>query len=108
MGTGCSGCHNGVAIGGGTFRKFGVAEDAGASQRRHDALYFHDGSVKTLPEAVRIMAKVQLGKDTALWAIVIFLRSLTGKVPKNFATAPVLPTGGFAPASGIGTARLTK
>ena len=69
-------------------------------------LYFHDGSVKTLPEAVRIMAKVQLGKtlpDQATQAIVIFLGSLTGKVPQNFATAPVPPTGGFAPASGIGT-----
>jgi len=24
--------------------------------------YFHDGSVRSLPEAVRIMAKVQLGR----------------------------------------------
>ena len=62
--------------------------------------YFHDGSVRTLPEAVRIMAKVQLGKtlsaeDTA--AIVAFLGSLTGKVPPSFAEAPVLPPAGFNP-----------
>ena len=46
------------------------------------------------------MAKVQLGKtlpDQDTKAIVTFLGSLTGKVPQNFATAPVLPTGGFAP-----------
>jgi cytochrome c peroxidase len=60
--------------------------------------YFHDGSVGTLPEAVRIMARVQLGKklsdeDTA--SIVTFLKSLTGKLPENFANNPVLPVGGF-------------
>ena len=27
MDTGCSGCHNGVVVGGGMFRKFGVVED---------------------------------------------------------------------------------
>jgi len=27
--------------------------------------YFHDGAINTLPEAVRIMAKAQLGKDPA-------------------------------------------
>lgn len=129
MDTGCSGSRNGVAIGGGTFRKFGVVEDywketgskkvdngrfdvtnnpadmyvfkvPGLRNVAMASLYFHDGSVKTLPEAVRIMAKVQLGKtlpDQDTKAIVTFLGSLTGKVPQNFATAPVLPTGGFAP-----------
>jgi cytochrome c peroxidase len=60
--------------------------------------YFHDGSVRTLPDAVRVMAKVQLGKtlsdkDTA--AIVTFLGSLTGKVPSNYSEAPVLPPAAF-------------
>ena len=66
-----------------------------------EPLYFHDGSVRTLPEAVRIMARVQLGKtlsDQDTNAIVAFLGSLTGKVPQNFAEAPVLPPAGFAPA----------
>jgi cytochrome c peroxidase len=61
-------------------------------------LYFHDGSVRTLPEAVRIMAKVELGKTLSAKdtdAIVAFLGSLTGSVPKSFAEAPVLPRDGF-------------
>jgi cytochrome c peroxidase len=60
--------------------------------------YFHDGSVKTLPEAVRVMARVQLGKtlsDGDTEAIVAFLKSLTGPLPKDFAVAPVLPPAGF-------------
>jgi cytochrome c peroxidase len=47
------------------------------------------------------MAKVQLGKtlsDKDTTSIITFLGSLTGKVPKNFAEAPVLPPGSFAPA----------
>jgi cytochrome c peroxidase len=66
--------------------------------------YFHDGAARTLPEAVRIMAKVQLGKtlsDQDTNAIVTFLGSLTGKVPPNFAEAPVLPPAGFAPAADV-------
>ncbi len=56
--------------------------------------YFHDGSVRSLPEAVRIMAKVQLGRalsdqDTA--DIVAFLGSLTGNLPQGFVDAPILP-----------------
>lgn len=56
--------------------------------------FFHDGSVATLPEAVRIMAKLQLGKtlaDEDVSLIVSFLESLTGQVPADFASVPVLP-----------------
>jgi cytochrome c peroxidase len=56
--------------------------------------YFHDGSVASLDAAVRIMAKVQLGvevDDKAAKDIVAFLGSLTGPLPANYATAPVLP-----------------
>src|SRR5262249_41270239 len=63
--------------------------------------YFHDGSVKTLPKAVQVMSTVQLGSDLSdeeTTAIVSFLGSLTGKLPENFASAPVLPSAGFAPA----------
>lgn len=88
--TGCIACHNGVGVGGGDFKKFGVLEDywkATGSQEidkgravdtkkaedeylfkvpslRNVAMtapYFHDGSVTSLDAAVRIMAKVQLG-----------------------------------------------
>src|SRR6266436_1415346 len=43
--------------------------------------YFHDGSVATLPQAVRVMAHVQLGvtlNDTDTRDIMAFLESLTG------------------------------
>jgi cytochrome c peroxidase len=45
------------------------------------APYFHNGSVKTLPEAVRVMAKTELKKelpDATVQDIVAFLDSLTG------------------------------
>ena len=56
--------------------------------------YFHDGSVATLPQAVRIMAQLQLGKtlnDEDVSQIVSFLESLTGAVPADFAKVPSLP-----------------
>ena len=140
MDTGCSGCHNGVVIGGGMFRKFGIVEDywkeTGSKEvdkgrfdvtnkpsdmfvfkvpgLRNVAMtppYFHDGTVATLPAAVRIMAKVQLSttlSDQHTNEIVAFLGSLTGKVPQNFDTAPALPPGGFVPASGADAGRATK
>jgi cytochrome c peroxidase len=57
--------------------------------------------VSTLPEAVKVMARVQLGvslNDADTGDIVAFLESLTGELPANFATAPVLPPGAVAPA----------
>jgi cytochrome c peroxidase len=125
---GCAACHNGVGVGGGMFQKFGVVEtywtatgSLAVDQGRADvtknpadqyvfkvpilrnvamtAPYFHDGSVVTLPEAVRIMARVQLGatlNDTDTHDIVAFLESLRGDLPADFATAPVLPAGTVA------------
>ncbi len=127
MQVGCAGCHNGAGVGGGMFQKFGLVADywkeTGSpipDKGRFDVThkdadlyvfkvpilrnvartppYFHDGSVATLPEAVRIMAKVQLGKtlsETQITQIVAFLDSLTGKIPETFATAVVLPAAGF-------------
>ncbi len=54
--------------------------------------YFHNGSVDSLEEAVRIMGKAQLGKTLTqeeVEDIVEFLKSLTGKAPKI--VRPVLP-----------------
>jgi hypothetical protein len=56
--------------------------------------YFHDGSVPVLDEAVKVMARVQLGvtlpgAETA--EIVAFLSTLTGPLPASFAAAPSLP-----------------
>jgi cytochrome c peroxidase len=124
--TGCAACHNGMNVGGGMLQKFGVYRDyweATGSEEidkgRFDvtedeadlyvfkvpllrnvamtAPYFHDGSVATLPEAVRIMATVQLDKtlsDHEVDDIVAFLSSLTGELPGNFATVPILPPRG--------------
>lgn len=109
---GCVACHQGVNVGGNMFQKFGVMGDyfAGADTTskvdlgrfnvtgreadkhvfkvpslRNIALtapYFHNGIVKTLPEAVDVMFKFQLGRpapaeDKA--AIVAFLQTLTGE-----------------------------
>jgi cytochrome c peroxidase len=121
--TGCIVCHNGVGIGGGEFKKFGVIEDYWkatgskeidegrylASKNPDDKYvfkvpslrnvamtgpYFHDGSVGSLADAVRTMARLQLGVtagDKEVRAIVAFLASLTGTLPDNFATSPQLP-----------------
>jgi cytochrome c peroxidase len=126
--TGCVTCHNGVGVGGGMYQKFGVIEDywkaTGSdpidkgradvtkdpadlyvfrvASLRNVAMtppYFHDGSVATLPEAVLVMARVQLGvtlSDADTRDIVAFLENLTGELPVNFATAPVLPSGAVA------------
>src|SRR5207237_2927732 len=127
---GCPTCHNGVGVGGGMFQRFGVVEDywkatasdpidkgrANATKDPADLYvfrvaslrnvavtppYFHDGSVATLPEAAKVMARVQLGvtlSDADTRDIVAFLENLTGQLPANFATAPVLPSGAAAPA----------
>src|SRR5262245_36191715 len=87
---GCVACHDGAGVGGGLYRKFGVHGDywSATGSREIDkgridvtkndadlyvfkvpslrnvamtAPYFHDGSVATLPDAVRIMARLQLG-----------------------------------------------
>ena len=62
--------------------------------------YFHDGSVATLPEAVRVMGKVQPGKDLSkqdVDAIATFLGSLTGRLPRDYETVPELPAAAFLP-----------
>jgi len=62
------------------------------------APYFHNGSVKTLDEAVRVMAKTQLNKeldDAQVADLVAFLNGLTGEFPQQ--TLPRLPaTPGWA------------
>jgi cytochrome c peroxidase len=126
---GCIECHKSAGVGGRTFEKFGIVDDywkeTGGQEidkgrfnvtRNADDLYvfkvpslrnvamtppyFHDGSVKSLAEAVRVMAKVQIGSELSeaeTTAIVSFLRSLTGDLPEDFANAPVLPSASFAP-----------
>lgn len=115
--SGCAGCHNGEALGGTSFQKFGIIEpyqtDNPAEGRiavtgkdsdrfsfkvptlRNVELtypYFHDGEAATLTEAVDIMGRLQLGRkfsDEENAKIVAFLKTLTGKQPQ-FAM-PILP-----------------
>lgn len=62
------------------------------------APYFHNGSVRTLDEAVRVMAKTQLNQelnDAQVEDMVAFLNSLTGEFPQQ--PLPQLPpTPGWA------------
>lgn len=123
MDKGCAACHNGVNIGGSMFAKFGVASDPDPKYRppadkgrsaitknpaddyafkvpslRNITLtapYFHTGSAWDLNEAVKVMAKAQVGQDlndqdTA--KIVAFLGSLKGDTPK--VQIPQLPESG--------------
>jgi cytochrome c peroxidase len=115
--TGCAGCHNGALLGGTTFQKFGLVQDYwqatgskvpdvgryAVTREEADkyvfrvpmlrnvtktAPYFHDGSVARLEDAVRTMARVQLGRDLTAedsTSIVAFLEALTGPVPRDFA-----------------------
>jgi cytochrome c peroxidase len=105
---GCATCHNGVAIGGNSYKKIGLVEsyeteDMGRyevtgleSDKKafkvpslrniaKTAPYFHDGSVETLDEAIRLMAKHQLGQEVGggfVKDVKAFLGSLTGKEKK--------------------------
>jgi cytochrome c peroxidase len=58
----------------------------------YTAPYFHNGAVKHMDEAVRIMAKAELNKelsDAEVADVVAFLESLTGEFPQQ--TMPRLP-----------------
>lgn len=59
------------------------------------APYFHDGAVKTLPDAVKKMADIQLDMNLSekqVEEIVAFLESLNGELPKI--EKPTLPPSG--------------
>ncbi|MCA9540333.1 MAG: cytochrome-c peroxidase [Myxococcales bacterium] len=110
---GCISCHQGVLVGGNMFQTFGIMGDyfgdrgqvtesdlgrqvvTGREEDRHRfkvpslrnvALtppYFHDGTAATLADAVRVMARYQLGvvpSDEDVRVVVAFLESLTGRL----------------------------
>jgi cytochrome c peroxidase len=115
--SGCVACHNGPAVGGGSYRKMGVIKPyktdneaigrAGVTDKDSDRFffkvptlrnieltypYFHDGAVNTLTDAVNTMGTIQLGKQFSEQEnaqIVAFLKTLTGDQPA-FAL-PILP-----------------
>jgi cytochrome c peroxidase len=107
---GCATCHFGDTVGGKMFQKLGLVKpypttDPGRFKVTNNefekyffkvpslrnvektAPYFHDGSIKTLDQAVKTMAEYQLGKtltDEQTADIVAFLKSLTGTLPAEF------------------------
>jgi cytochrome c peroxidase len=117
---GCPTCHMGSTVGGTLYQKLGLVKpyptkDAGryeVTKKEADrgffkvpslrnvtrtGPWFHDGSVKTLPEAVRLMARHQLGReldDAQVASIVTFLGALEGEVDPALAKAPELPKSG--------------
>lgn len=117
---GCTTCHLGEQVGGSMYQKLGLVvpydtKDLGRYEvTKSDAdkfvfkvpslrniektgPYFHDGTVATLEDAVRLMGKHQLGKDLTpdeVGAIVTFLKSLTGTIDKAYIAPPALPPNG--------------
>ena len=106
---GCITCHNGINVGGNSFQKMGLFrpypynatyQDRYAVTKKEyhknvfkvptlrnislSAPYFHDGSAKTLTDAIQTMSKHNLGislskKDVE--ALIVFLKSLEGDRP---------------------------
>ncbi len=115
--SGCTSCHNGPAVGGASFQKFGVHEPYKTASKAEGRFgvtgkdadrfmfkvptlrnveltypYFHDGAAWTLEEAVEIMGRLQLGRKFSKdenAKIVAFLKTLTGKQPEL--KLPILP-----------------
>ena len=110
---GCIGCHQGINVGGNLLQRLGVMDDFFAGRQelspadlglyevtrdpedKHvfrvpslrnvvsTAPYFHDGSAATLDDAVRTMARVQLGRSLnaeETGALVAFLAALSGEL----------------------------
>ena len=118
--TGCTACHMGPTIGGGMFQKLGLVEpyptkDAGrfeVTKNEADRQFFkvpslrnvektgpwfHDGSIKTLDDAIRTMARIQLGKqltDAQIASIHAFLATLSGSADAAYIAKPELPPSG--------------
>jgi cytochrome c peroxidase len=109
--TGCTACHMGATMGGQIYQKLGLVKEyptkdmgrfevtkSEADKKMFKvpslrnvaktAPYFHDGSVKTLNEAISQMGEYQLGKKLTkeeVESIALFLGSLTGTPPSGVA-----------------------
>lgn len=116
MDKGCITCHIGVALGGSFFQKFGLYGDyweltksenidhglydltgkdsdkfmfkvPGLRNVEKTAPYFHDGSISSLEEAVKIMGKLQNDKeltDQQVNDIVAFMKALTSDIDDKY------------------------
>ena len=120
--TGCTACHAGPYVGGMMFQKTGLVKpwpnpkDGGRfdlTKNEADrgmfavpilrniektAPYFHDGSTKTLEEAVKMMAEYNLGRqlpDEDVKHMVAWMKTLTGDLPPaELIAKPELPPSG--------------
>lgn len=118
---GCITCHQGAGVGGHMYQKLGLVKpwpglkDKGRGEVKgfealegffkvpslrnvtETAPYLHDGSVKTLEDAVRKMAEYQQGQvltDEETEKLVAFLKSLKGEIPHDYIKKPELPADG--------------
>jgi len=117
---GCVTCHMGPTIGGGLYRKLGLVkpypvDDPGrfsvtgdeadrfvfkVPSLRNVAMtwpYFHNGSIASLQDVIRLMGRHQLGvelSDEQVARIETFLGALTGTVDPEYIAAPELPESG--------------
>lgn len=116
--TGCATCHMGACVGGTMYQKLGVVKPypglkdegrAKVTKREEDRFFFkvpglrniektwpylHDGSIRTLDEAVKLMAEYELGKNLSaaeVSSIVTWLKTLTGEIPADYVKPPALP-----------------
>lgn len=121
MDSGCTACHMGNQLGGTLYQKLGLIKpwpnekDLGrfeVTKNEADRMmfkvpslrnvtktgpYFHDGSVDSLEEAIKMMARHQTAaevSDADAKAIATFLNSLTGEIPMEFIKRPELPPSG--------------
>ncbi len=118
--SGCTICHMGPDLGGSLYQKMGLVKPYPLTDEGRGAItgneaerfffkvpslrnvaetapYFHDGSVTTLEEAVRIMLDYQLGRSVTapqMSDLLAFLKALTGDLPKAYIAMPELPPSG--------------
>lgn len=121
----CATCHAGKYVGAAQNQKLGVAKpwpalDGGVVDHGRIAVtkqdvdndvfkvpslrnvvrtapYLHDGSIATLEEVTKLMARHQVGKeltDEQVKSLVRFMGALTGEPPKDLVAKPELPPSG--------------
>jgi cytochrome c peroxidase len=117
----CISCHTGPTLGGTMYQKLGAVKPyetkdvgrfaiTGKPEDKHvfkvpglrnvakTAPYLHDGSAKTVSDALDVMAEYQLAKgklsDDEKTYLLAFLDSLTGKIDLEYIKPPELPANG--------------
>jgi cytochrome c peroxidase len=117
---GCNSCHTGPTLGGQLYRKLGFVfayetKDPGREKVTSDPAdrhvfkvpslrnvaktgpWFHDGSITSLDEVVRLMGYHQVGitlEPAQIADLVAFLGALTGEVDADYVAMPALPESG--------------